>query len=162
MLSKVLIGALLLSPPISQTQKSQAPVTPQQAPAVTNAPPIKLGLWDSTMTMGTTGATYKSRACMSADSYQRMLTRVPPNCAISNLTTSPTSIAGDVSCESPSGGKSKGHVDVQIPDASTVHSTISVTTNYQGHEMTMVIKGDAQFVSADCGDLGPGESRDVQ
>ena len=125
------------------------------------AAPIKMGLWDATMTMGTSG-TYKSRACLSQDSYQRMLTRVPPNCTISNLATSATSITGDLSCESPGGGKSKGRLDVQIPDSSTVHSTITAATNYQGHAVSMVIKSDWQFVSADCGDLSPGESRDIQ
>jgi hypothetical protein len=162
MFFELLLAALLLAPTVSQTQKSQAPVTPQQTPPAVNAPPINMGLWDSTMSIGTSGATYKSRACLSQESYQRMLTRVPPNCTVSNLTATPTSLTGDVSCESPSGGKSKGHVDVQIPDSSTVHGTITVTTSYQGHSMTMAIKSDAHFVSADCGDLSPGESRDVQ
>src|SRR5215472_5451898 len=111
MFFKLLTATLLLASAISQTQKSQAPVTAQQAPAAANVPPIKMGLWEATMTMGTTGGTYKSRACLSEESYQRMLTRVPPNCTISNLTTTTTSITGDVSCESPAGGKSKGRIE---------------------------------------------------
>lgn len=126
------------------------------------APPIKMGLWEATMTMGTTGATYKSHACLSPESYQRMLTRVPPNCTISNLATTATSITGDVKCESPDGGTSKGHVDVQIPDASTVHGTVTVTTKYQGHTVSMDIKSDGHFIGADCGDLSPGETREVE
>src|SRR5215472_10194955 len=162
MFFKLLTAMLLVAPAIQQTQKSQPPVAPQQVPQVADAPPIKMGLWESTMTMGTTGAMLKSRACLNQETYQRMLTRVPPNCTISNLTTTAASITGDVKCESPDGGTSKGHVDVQIPDSSTVHGAVTVTTKYQGHTMVMDIKSDAHFVSADCGDLSPGESADVE
>jgi hypothetical protein len=125
------------------------------------ASPIKMGLWEATMIMGAAG-TYKSRACLSQESYQRMLTRVPPNCEISNLATTATAITGDLSCISPGGGKSKGRLDVQIPDSSTVHGTVTATSKYEGHAVSMIIKSDWHFVSADCGDLSPGESRDIQ
>lgn len=155
MFLKLILAAplFLLTAPVKQAQSGSgsSPTTP----------PIKMGLWEATMTMGASG-TYKSRACLSLDSYQRMLTRVPPNCEIGNLATTATSITGDLRCESPGGGTSKGRLDVQIPDTSTVHGTVTAMSNYQGHAVQMVIKSDWHFVSADCGDLSPGESRDVQ
>jgi len=154
MFLKLLLSApLLLAPHVKQSQSGSgsSPTTP----------PIKMGLWEATMTMGASG-TYKSRACLSQESYQRMLTRVPPNCEISNLATTATAITGDLKCESPGGGTSKGRLDVQIPDSSTVHGTVTAATNYQGHAVSMIIKSDWVFVSADCGDLSPGESRDIQ
>jgi len=155
MFLKLLLSAplFLLTAHVKQTQSGSgsSPTTP----------PIKMGLWQATMTMGASG-TYKSRACLSLDSYQRMLTRVPPNCEISNLATTATAITGDLKCESPGGGTSKGRLDVQIPDSSTVHGTVTAATNYQGHAVSMIIKSDWVFVSADCGDLSPGESRDLQ
>src|SRR6185437_12782456 len=96
MFLKLLLSAplFLLTAHVWQTQSGSgsSPTTP--------AAPIKMGLWEATMTMGASG-TYKSRACLSQDSYQRMLTRVPPNCEIKNLATTATSITGDLSCESP-------------------------------------------------------------
>jgi len=157
MFLKLILAAplFLLTAHVSQIQSGGG------SSQATSSVPIKMGLWNATMSMGASG-TYKSRACLSEDSYQRMLTRVPPNCTIKNLATSETSITGDLSCESPGGGMSKGRLDVQIPDSSTVHGTVTATSNYQGHAVSMVIKSDWQFVSADCGDLSPGESRDIQ
>jgi hypothetical protein len=146
----------LLTAHVKQTQSGSG-----SSPTAPVASPIKMGLWEATMIMGVAG-TYKSRACLSQESYQRMLTRVPSNCTIKNLATTATSITGDLSCESPSGATSKGRLDVQIPDGSTVHGTVTATSNYQGHAMSMVIKSDWHFVSADCGDLSPGESRDIE
>lgn len=157
MFLKLILAAplCLLTASVKQTQSGSGS-TPTPA-----APPIKMGLWEATMTMGASG-TYKSRACLSEDSYQRMLTRVPPNCEISKPVTTATSITGDLKCESPGGGTSKGRLDVQIPDTSTVHGTVTAMSNYQGHAVSMIIKSDWRFVTADCGDLSPGESRDVQ
>ncbi len=153
-LKLILVAPLfLLATHVEQTQSGSG--------SSSTAPPIKMGLWEAAMTMGPSG-TYKSRACLSPDSYQRMLTRVPPNCEISNLATTATSITGDLKCESPGGGTSKGRLDVQFPDSSTVHGTVTATSNYQGHAVAMIIKSDWHFVSADCGDLSPGESRDIQ
>jgi len=154
MFLKLLLSApLLLAPHVKQSQSGSG--------SSQTTPPIKMGLWEATMTMGASG-TYKSRACLSQESYQRMLTRVPPNCEISNLATTATAITGDLKCESPGGGTSKGRLDVQIPDSSTVHGTVTAATTYQGHAVSMIIKSDWVFVSADCGDLSPGESRDIQ
>lgn len=157
MFLKLLISAplFLLTAHVKQAQSGSG-----SAPTTSSAP-IKMGLWEATMTMGSSG-TYKSRACLDQESYQRMLTRVPPNCAVGDLATSPTSITADLKCESPGGGTSKGRLDVQIPDSSTVHSTVTAATNYQGHAVSMIIKSDWKFVSADCADLSPGESRDIQ
>jgi len=158
MLLKLIIAAplFLLTAHVKQAQSGGG-----SSQTASSAAPIKMGLWDATLTMGSSG-TYKSRACLSQDSYQRMLTRVPPNCTIKNLATTATSITADLSCESPGGGTSKGRLDVQIPDSSTVHSTITATSNYQGHAVSMIIKSDWRFVSEDCGDLSPGESRDIE
>lgn len=158
MFLKLILAAplFLLTTPVQQTQSGSG-----SSSATAATPPIKMGLWEATLTMGASG-TYKSRACLSEDSYQRMLTRVPPNCEISNLAATAKAITGDLKCESPGGGTSKGRLDVQIPDTSTVHGTVTAMSNYQGHSVQMVIKSDWVFVSADCGDLSPGESRDVQ
>src|SRR5215831_14472177 len=100
MFSKLLFAAplFLLTAHVKQAQSGSG-----SSSTTSSAAPIKMGLWNATLTMGASG-TYKSRACLSEDSYQRMLTRVPPNCTIKNLATSATSITGDLSCESPGGG----------------------------------------------------------
>ena len=161
MFSQLLMAALLLAPTISQTQKNQAPVTPQKSPLIGNAPPIKMGLWEATTTTSTSKV-FKTRSCVTPQSYREMLTRMPPNCALSNQTNSGTSITEEVSCTASNGNVSTGHVSVQIPDSGTAHSTMTLSATEEGHTMTLTVVTDSHFVSADCGDIAPGVWKDIE
>lgn len=162
MLCKLLVTALLLGPAISQTQKNQAPVTPQAPPnAALPVPPIKMGLWEATTTMST-GTNLKTRACLTQESYRDQLANMPRGCTLSNSQSSSTSMSADVSCNLQNDVKSSGHFSAQFPDASTVHMTMTVTTSMQGRSMTMTMTSDSHFVSSDCGDVAPGQSQIIQ
>ncbi len=158
MLSELFFAALLLAPAIPQTQKNQVPVTPQQGPLIANAPPIKMGLWEASITTAM-GTNIKTRSCMTAQSYRDDLAHMPQGCTLSNVQTSSSTMSGDVSCTLPNGASSSGHIDAQFPDSSTAHATINVTTTMQGRTMPMTITTDSHFVSADCGDIQPGQSK---
>jgi hypothetical protein len=161
MFSELLVSALLLTPAISQTQKNQAPVTPQQAPLITMAPPIKMGLWEAAITTAM-GTSLKTRSCMTAQSYRDDLAHLPAGCTLSNVQTSSSSMSADVSCTLPDGASSSGHINAQFPDTSTAHATISVTTTMQGRTMPMTITTESHFVSSDCGDIQPGQSKVIR
>jgi len=126
---------------------------------ITEPPPIKMGLWEATVT--TMGSSLKTRTCMTPQSYREQLVHLPQGCTLSNVQKTTTSMSGDVKCNL-SGASSSGHIDVQFPDPSTVHSTISVTTTAQGRSIPIMITADSHFVGADCEDLEPGQSKVIQ
>jgi hypothetical protein len=130
-------------------------------PNMADAPPIKMGLWEATITTAM-GTSLKTRTCLTAESYREQLAHLPEGCTLSNVQKTGTSMSGDVKCNLSNGVNSSGHIDVQFSDPSTVHSTIKVTTTAQGHSMPITITTDSHFVSADCEDLGPGQSKVMQ
>ena len=163
MLSKLILsGPLLLLVAAPQTQNSKSKPTdaapaPMKMPA---APPVKMGLWETTATTGQ-GASYKARSCFTNESYQRDMARMPPGCAISNQAWTSHSFSADVACTEGE-ANTKGHIDVQFPDTETIHSTLNISVTHQGQKIPINFTTDSHFVSADCGDLGGGESRPVQ
>lgn len=164
MVSKFLMAALLLAPAISQTQKNSMTITPRQAApgGAAPAPPIKLGLWEATITNSLATNTIKTRSCVTAQSYQETIGHVPPGCTVTNKTQTATSITGDVNCTLQHGGTTTGHIDVEMPDPSTVRSTIKLTVNAQGQSVPMTLTTDSHFVGADCGDIAPGQAKVIQ
>lgn len=134
---------------------------PPSSPNVADPPPIKMGLWEATVTTAM-GTSLKTRTCMTAQSYREQIAHLPQGCTLSNVVRTSTSMSGDVSCKLSNGASSSGHIDAHFPDPSTVHSTISVTTTVQGRSMPITITTDSHFVGADCEDLEPGQSKVLQ
>jgi hypothetical protein len=161
-LSELLLLAALLLPSAIQTQNGKAPVTPPPAPLGITPPPIKMGLWEATVTNSLISKTLKTRSCITPQSYQDAMAHIPPGCTIANKTQTATSITGDLSCTLQHGGTTTGHIDVEMPDPTTVRSKIDLSINVQGKTMPMTLTADSHFVSADCGDTAPGESKVIQ
>ncbi|HEV2577721.1 MAG TPA: DUF3617 family protein [Acidobacteriaceae bacterium] len=157
----VFLSALLL-PSAIQTQNGKAPVTPPPASGIVAAPPIKMGLWEATITNSLISKTLKTRSCVTPQSYQDAMTRVPPGCTIANKMQTPTSISGDLSCTLQHGGTTTGHIDVEMPDPTTMTSTVQLNVTAGGQTTPMKLTTESHFVAADCGDLGPGQSKMVQ
>lgn len=162
MRSELLIAALLASSQgltlsnnrtITQTPSGSAGVTP---------PPIKMGLWEATITNSVATNTIKTRSCITPQSYQEAIAHVPPGCTVTNKTQTPTSIAGDLSCTLQHGGTTTGHIDVEMPDPATMRSTIKLMVNASGQSVPMTLTTDSHFVSADCGDIAPGQGKIIQ
>jgi hypothetical protein len=165
MVSELLMAALLLVPAISLTQKNNLVITPQQASpgrAAPATPPIKMGLWESTITNSVATNTIKTRSCMTLQSYQESIPHLPPGCTVTNKTQTATSITGDVSCTLQHGGTTSGHIDVEMPDPATVRFTIKLMVNAQGRSVPITLTTDSHFVSATCGDIAPGQAKIIQ
>ena len=162
-LSEALVLSALLLPAAIQTQNGKPPVTPPAGPSGITPPPIKMGLWEATITSSLAPKPLKTRSCLTPQSYQDSMAHVPPGCTITNKTQTPSSISGDVSCTLQHGGTTTGHIDVEWPDASTVKSTISLNvTAPGGQSMPMTLTTDSHFVGTDCGDIAPGQGKVVQ
>lgn len=121
-----------------------------------------MGLWEATLNNSLVPKPIKVRTCVTPQSYQDAMAHVPPGCTITNKTQTATSITGDLSCTLQHGGTTTGHVDVEMPDATTVRSKIDLSVSAQGQTIPMTLTTDSHFVSADCGDLTPGQSKAVQ
>lgn len=120
-----------------------------------------MGLWEATITNSLISKTLKTRSCVTPQSYQEAMTRIPPGCTIANKVQTTTSISGDLSCNLQH-GTTTGHVDVEMPDATTMRSRIQLSVTAQGQTTPMTLMTESHFVGADCGDLTPGQSKIVQ
>ncbi len=160
-ISELLFLSAVLLPSAIQTQNGKVPVTPAPGPLIANAPPIRMGLWEASITTAM-GTNIKTRSCMTPQSYRDDLAHMPQGCTLSNVQTSTSSMSGDVSCTLPNGASSSGHIAAQFPDTSTAHATINVTMTMQGRTMPLTITTDSHFVSADCGDIQPGQSKVIR
>lgn len=158
-LSQALFLIALLLPSAIQTQNGKPPVTPPAAPSAITPPPVKMGLWEATVTSSLAPKPLKTHSCLTPQSYQDAMAHIPPGCTISNKTQTATSITGDLSCTLQHGGTTTGHIDVEMPDPATVRSKIDLSINVQGQTMPMTLTTDSHFVSADCGDIAPGQSK---
>lgn len=163
MLSKLVMSApllvFLLSAPQTQNSRPKDAAPPPES-KITPAPPIKMGLWEATTTTSM-GSTMKSRACVTPDSYQEQVTRVPDGCTVTNRVATGNSLTADVSCTMPNGASGTGHVQASFTGTDQVHTTIQVSLAMGGRTMPMTFTNDAHFVQADCGDIPPGTARDI-
>ncbi len=131
-----------------------------QNPAASNLPPIKMGLWEASIT-SSTSTPMKTRSCMTQQSYQQQMAHVPAGCTLTNLSRGSANMSGDVSCKSPNGAQGSGHFDAEFPDTSTINSTISITVNMQGRSMPITVKTQSHYIGPDCGDIKPGAAQIV-
>jgi hypothetical protein len=151
---------MLLGAP--QTQNSRPKnAAPPPVSTITAPPPIKMGLWEATTTSSMGRNTMKSRACVTPDSYQEEVSRVPDGCTVSNRVMTGNSLTADVSCTMQNGASGTGHVQANFTSAAQVHTTIQVSIAMGGGNTPVTFTSDAHFVQADCGDIAPGTSRDI-
>lgn len=163
MRSELLIAALLLALSQGLTLNNNRTITQTPSgPTGTTPPPIKMGLWEATITNSLATNTIKTRSCITPQSYQESIAHVPPGCTVTNKTQTATSISGDLSCTLQHGGTTTGHIDVEMPDPVTMRSTIKLMVNAQSQSVPMTLTTDSHFVSADCGDIAPGQAKMVQ
>lgn len=157
MLLKLLLSAplLLFAAHLPQTQNGTG-----SSATMPETLPIKMGLWENTITTSQ-GQTEKTRSCFTKESFQRSIANLPANCKVTNQVWKSQSYSSDVACNA-SGSESRGHLEMQFPNTETQHSTITLTITAQGKTIPMTITTESHFISADCADLLPGQSREVQ
>ena len=156
MLFELILAASLLFasyPPQTQSGSGSSATMPATLP-------IKMGLWENKLTTSE-GETQKTRSCFTRDSFERSVANVPPSCSISKQVWTSHSYASDIACSTPT-SHSTGHLDMQFPGPETARSTIAITMTVQGKTIPLTITTDSHFISSKCGDLGPGQSRELQ
>jgi len=143
------------------------------------APPIKMGLWQSEVTttmdgmpdaMGQAmggGRTIVTQGCLTPDTWKKDIQGVQQhmhnsNCTLSNFEQDAHHIVFDQACSSGQAGFSnQTHFEMVIDDTENGHghadSKMTGPNLPQGMAMHMTMK--TKYLSADCGDVKPGEGK---
>ncbi|MFY9745456.1 MAG: DUF3617 family protein [Acidobacteriaceae bacterium] len=174
---KIRLAALAL--PLLLSFAALAQTTP------VNPPPIKMGLWQSSVTVNMSGMpanpnmpsgaggsmTHVNQSCMTPDSWrdafrnmqQRRQQAASANCSTLNVSQDAHQVTFDMNCSSQQGFNTNIHVQMLLDSEEAMHGNANVKMsgpNFpQGMSMTSVIT--SKFVSSDCGDVKPGESKPV-
>ena len=137
-------------------------------------PPIKMGLWQSSVTLNSTGMglagghPITSQSCYTPDSWkhsmQKMQSRHPSaNCTTSNMQQDSHKLSFDGQCSEAQGMSVTYHVEMFLDSDEAMHGSsrakMSAPQFPQGMSMNSVI--NSKFISSDCGDIKPGESKPV-
>jgi hypothetical protein len=137
-------------------------------------PPIKMGLWQSSVTLNSKamgpagGHPISNQSCYTPDSWkqsmQKMQSRQPGmNCTTSNMQQDPRKLSFDGQCTADQGMTVTYHVEMFLDSDEAMHGSTSAKMNGpqfpQG--MTMTSSISSKFISSDCGAIKPGESKPV-
>lgn len=143
-----------------------------QTPAT---PPIRMGLWQtevmstiSGMPAGAGGAhTVVTQSCVTPETWKRDFqgSRSDRNmkCTTSNLEQSSQKVVFDESCVSEQSYNMTAHVEMLIEGQESLHGTVDtkMTGPNLPAPMTVSTKIQSKFLSADCGDVKPGQGKVV-
>lgn len=145
-------------------------------------PPLKMGLWQSTVTMqmagmpnmpagaaSPLGKPMMRQYCIDSSSWQKaMITsqqqQQTADCSMTNVQQDAHHLAFDEACSAKGGMTVSVHMQMTWDNDESAHGafTSKVTGGSQAAQaMAMNLTVDSKFVSADCGGLKPGESKSV-
>jgi Protein of unknown function (DUF3617) len=158
-----------------------------QAP---QAPPVKMGLWQSTMTSTMSGMqippdvaaklqamgrpvpgaqprTTVTQSCLTQEKWQKSFTDMQQdkNCQISNLHQSSSGMSGDIACKSEDGSRSStGHLDVTFvsEEKSTGKVHLEVMSSRQPQPITMNMTFESVYQGSDCKGISPDSPKVVK
>ncbi len=128
------------------------------------APPMKLGLWETTSAtkmdmpgMQMAAHSTKERSCVTAESWNRAFgqSRQDRDCKPVNEQRTATHYSFDLSC---SNHNATGHVEMDFVDGTTGHGTMHMVVNTAGKTLTMDSNWESKYLGADCGSVAPGDS----
>ncbi len=147
-------------------------------------PPIKMGLWQSEVTVTTarmenpaadndahTVHTTVRRSCMTSDTWKKNMQAMHEqqhqqevNCTTTNMQQDAHKMSFDQQCTADQGYNTSVHVKMQLDNEEGMHGTPDIKMSGpvfpQGISMHSAIK--SKYLSADCGEIRPGEQRDVK
>jgi hypothetical protein len=155
---------------------SLAAVAAAQTPT---PPPMKMGLWQSDVTVQMSGMpngvtvpprTVTTQSCMTPDTWKNSLQNfqnrqpnMPVNCTASNVEQDSHHYSADVQCTAQQGMSTAVHVDIQFDSDESMHGTTSASMSGpnmpSGMQMNSTIQ--SKFLSSDCGDVKPGQGKMV-
>jgi hypothetical protein len=130
------------------------------------APPVKMGLWESSVAMKMSGAdmppgmaglgnrTTKVRSCYTPESWAKAMaqSQQQKDCVRSNEVWGAKSWSFDMSCRS---GQTTGHFEMTFDDSENAHGVMHMNMNTGGRAMQMESTMNLHYLGADCGKVSP-------
>jgi hypothetical protein len=111
------------------------------------------------------------QACVTQDEWSKTLAnlgkRGDMTCTTSNLMQDSQKLTFDESCVSPRGGTFAGHFEMFFDDAEHSHGEVHMKTagaqdGASSLKITIDVSTTSHFVSADCGDMKPGDAKVIK
>jgi len=137
-------------------------------------PPIKMGLWQSSVTVNASGMgapgghPITNQSCYTPESWKQAMQQMQSRqqkmtCTTSNLQQDSHKMSFDGQCSADQGMTVSYHVEMFLDSDEAMHGTSSVKMSGpqfpQGMSMSSAIT--SKFISSDCGAVKPGESKPV-
>jgi hypothetical protein len=144
-------------------------------------PPVKMGLWQNTVTNTMTGLqippeiaarmqamgrpvpgsaprTTTTQSCLTPDKWQKSISDMQQgkNCQFTNVKQSATAMSGDMACTTPE-GSSKGHLDATFANQEKMNGKMhmEITTARQTQPIVMDVTFESVYQGADCKGISP-------
>lgn len=144
-------------------------------------PPVKMGLWQSTLTSQISGLPNMpagmpparpivTQSCMTADDWQKGMTQMQQNlqrekaeCSNVKLQHNGNQFIFDEQC-SQNGMSSTVHVEWTIDNQENMHGQSNAQMSGSAFPQGMTMHGTmtSKFLSSDCGSVKPGEPKTIQ
>lgn len=146
--------------------------------AQSGPPPVKMGLWESSMTQTLTGLTLPpdvvakmkamgrpmpggehttvTQSCVTPEEWQKnwgKLQNDQQNCTRSNVVQNSHEMSFDITCKSAA-GSTVGHMQMVFDSREQMHGTMTMkSTQAQGGPINMDMKIKGHYLSSSCGDI---------
>jgi len=159
---------------------SFAAIAAAQTPTLT-PPPVKMGLWQTTVDLKMSGmpnmpagmaTSHVSQSCMSTDTWQKDMQNLQArraqgpssSCGQPTIQQDGHKYTFDMQCSPGNGFTSTSHFEMLVDSDTAMHGSGTSTTTGPAFPqgMTSNVTIASKFLSADCGDVKPGQSKMVQ
>ncbi len=164
---------------------AQATVNPNMPP------PVKMGLWETHVTSEIAGLTLPpdviarlkqmgrpipggshttvTQSCLTPEEWRKSLERMnkPQNsdCTLDKHEVNEKKFSFDMSCKTEQGMTMTGHWEMNVVDDEHAHGSGHMESDQpgpNGQNFSVTTTIDSHYLSADCGDIKPGEPKTMQ
>jgi hypothetical protein len=170
------LGLAAIAVPMGLAQTKAAPQ------ALSEVPPVTMGLWQtdtsSTVTglentpmagmAGMMGKPHSTQSCLTPDQWKNDIqgfnARQQHGCTLSNVHQDAHEVSFDEVCQTGRGGNSTAHADILIQDQQNAHGTIviKVADAELPAPMTINMTMASHYIASDCGDVKPGSAKMIK
>ncbi|HEX5236034.1 MAG TPA: DUF3617 domain-containing protein [Silvibacterium sp.] len=163
----------------------------QTAATTTTPPPIKMGLWETSVTTQMEGLqlppeviarlkamgkpipgdshTNTTQGCMTPDEWQKNIEQMnqpkDADCTYANRQSGGSKYGFDISCKSENGMTMNGHFEMLVDDTTHAHGSFRMKSDQEGQsgqKFSMHGTLESKFLGSDCGDVKPGSSKTIK
>ena len=164
----------------------------QSALSSTTPPPVKMGLWETSVTSQITGLqlppqvieklkqmgrpipgsaphTTVTQSCLTPAEWQKDMENMnkpkSSDCDAQKREDSPTKYTFDMSCKTERGMTMQGHWEMDVLDSEHAHGSGHMASDQpgpNGQTFSVTMTLDSKYLDSDCGDVKPGEPKVMQ